>query len=120
VAKRRGRRTKNQEKIARERIELLLDLALKSSREGSSGQSQRFVELALLISKRYNQRLTKSQKLKICRDCNNFLTSKNSRRPSCPASRPIPECLNPPNGASTAIPAPLTSTIPDLNFLATL
>ena len=48
------------------------------------------------------------------------LTSKNSSRPSLPASRPIPECLKPPNGASTAIPAPLTSTIPDLSFLATL
>ena len=32
----------------------------------------------------------------------------------------IKKCLKPPNGASTAIPAPLTSTIPDLNFLATL
>ena len=48
------------------------------------------------------------------------LTSKNSSMPIAPASRPIPECLYPPNGASTAIPAPLTSTIPDLNFLATL
>ena len=70
MAKRRGRRTKNQEKIAKERIELLLDLALKSSIEEKFDQSQRFVELALLISKRYNQRLTKSQRLKICRDCN--------------------------------------------------
>ena len=79
MAKRRGRRTKKQEKIAKERIELLLDLALKSSNEEKFDQSQRFVELALLISKRYNQRLTKSQKLKVCKDCNNFLTSKNSR-----------------------------------------
>ena len=94
MAKRRGRRTKNQEKIARERIELLLDLALKSSKEGSSGQSQRFVELALLISKRYNQRLTKSQRLKICRDCNNYFTSNNSRNRQSPKGWKIITCLD--------------------------
>ena len=48
------------------------------------------------------------------------LTSKYSSKPSFPASRPIPECLYPPNGASGAKPAPLISTIPDLSFLATL
>ena len=93
MAKRRGRRTKNQEKIARERIGLLLDLALKSSNEEKFEQSQRFVELALLISKRYNQSLTKSQKIKICRVCNNFLTSKNSRNMLSPKGWKIVTCL---------------------------
>ena len=93
MAKRRGRRTKNQERIAKERIELLLELALKSSNEDNSEQSRRFVELALLISKRYNQRLTKSQRLKICRDCNNFLTSKNSRNRLSPKGWKIITCL---------------------------
>ena len=46
------------------------------------------------------------------------LTSKYSSKPNLPASRPIPECLYPPKGASGAKPAPLISTIPDLNFLA--
>tara|TARA_B100000965_G_scaffold402334_1_gene428054 strand:+ start:598 stop:915 length:318 start_codon:yes stop_codon:yes gene_type:complete len=94
VAKRRGRRTKNQEKIARERIESLLDLALKSSDEENLEQSRRFVELALLISKRYNQRLTKSQRLKICRDCNNYFTSKNSRNRLSPKGWKIITCLD--------------------------
>ena len=94
MAKRRGRRTKNQEKIAKERIELLLDLALKSSNEEKFDQSQRFVELALLISKRYNQRLTKSQKLKVCKDCNNLLTSKNSRNRLSPKGWKIITCLD--------------------------
>ena len=94
MAKRRGRRTKKQEKIAKERIGLLLDLALKSSDEEKYEQSQRVVELALLISKRYNQRLTKSQRLKICRDCNSFLTSKNSRNRLSPKGWKIITCLN--------------------------
>ena len=94
MAKRRGRRTKNQEKIARERIESLLDLALKSSDEENVEQSRRFVELALLISKRYNQRLTKSQRLKICRDCNNYFTSKNSRNRLSPKGWKIITCLD--------------------------
>ena len=34
------------------------------------------------------------------------MTSRNSSRPCSPASRPIPECLKPPKGASTAVDAP--------------
>ena len=79
MPKRRGRRTKGQEKIARERIEKLLDLAMHSSHKKDYEQSKRFVELALLISKRYNQRLTKSQRRQICRKCNSFLDSQTSR-----------------------------------------
>ena len=79
MSKRRGRRTKGQEKIARERIEKLLDLAMHSSHRKDYEQSKRFVELALLISKRYNQRLTKSQRRQICRKCNSFLDSQTSR-----------------------------------------
>jgi len=79
VSKRKGRRTKGQEKIARERIEKLINLAMNSSHKKDYEQSKRFIELALLISKRYNQRLTKSQRRQICRKCNSFLDSNTSR-----------------------------------------
>ena len=79
MSKRVGRRTKGQEKLARERIERLFVLAEESSRTGDSTESKRFIELARLISKRYNQRLSKSQRIKICRNCNSFLSSKNSK-----------------------------------------
>ena len=73
MPKRAGRRTKGQEKIARDRIDKLLSLAMQSSIDEDYEQSKRFVELAMKISKRYNQRLTKVQRLQICRKCNSFL-----------------------------------------------
>jgi len=79
VPRRTGRRTKSQEKIARDRIDKLLNLARDSSRDKEYKQSKRFVELALLISKRYNQRLTKIQRFQVCRKCNSFLDSKTSK-----------------------------------------
>ena len=79
MPRRTGRRTKSQEKIARDRIDKLLNLARDSSRDKEYKQSKRFVELALLISKRYNQRLTKIQRFQVCRKCNSFLDSKTSK-----------------------------------------
>ena len=49
MSKRVGRRTKGQEKLARERIERLFVLAEESSRKGDSNESKRFIELARLI-----------------------------------------------------------------------
>ena len=79
MSKRAGRRTRGQEKLARERIERLFALAEESSMTGNSNESKRFVELARLIGKRYNQRLSKSKRIKICRNCNSFLSSRNSK-----------------------------------------
>ena len=79
MPKRSGRRTRGQEKIARDRIDKLLNLARESSHDKEYEQSKRFVELALLISKRYNQRLTKNQRHQICRKCNSFLDSETSK-----------------------------------------
>jgi RNase P subunit RPR2 len=94
VPKRAGRRTQSQEKIARDRIDKLLNLAMKSSNDGDFEQSKRFVELARLISKRYNQRLTKFQRLQICRGCNSFLNSKNSKNRLSPKGWKIITCLD--------------------------
>ena len=76
MARRGGRRTKSQEKIARDRIAKLLNLAMQSSLEDEYEKSKRFVELALLISKRYNQRLTKDQKSQICKKKKLFVIQK--------------------------------------------
>ncbi len=94
MPKRAGRRTKSQEKIARDRIDKLLNLAMKSSNDGDSDKSKRFVELARLISKRYNQRLTKFQRLQICRGCNSFLNSQNSKNRLSPKGWKIITCLD--------------------------
>jgi len=94
VPRRTGRRTKSQEKIARDRIDKLLNLARKSSYDKEYEQSKRFVELALMISKRYNQRLTKMQRLQICRKCNSFLDSKTSKNRLSSKGWKIITCLD--------------------------
>lgn len=61
-------------KIARERIERLLNLA-KEEFEKNPERSRRYIELARKIGKRYNVRLTKEQKRSFCKKCNQPLIS---------------------------------------------
>ena len=57
-----------QQNIAKERIEILLDLAEKEFKKNPE-RSKRYVELARKIGLRYNVRLTKNQKNKFCKNC---------------------------------------------------
>ena len=93
MAKQRGRRSKKQEKIAQTRIDQLFNLAFDYSNEGNSEESKKVIELALSISKRYNQRLTKKQRLQICRNCNIFFNADNSRNRLSPKGWKIITCL---------------------------
>ncbi|MCS7094134.1 MAG: ribonuclease P [Candidatus Aenigmarchaeota archaeon] len=61
-----------QKKIAKERIEILLNLAEKEIKKNPD-RSRRYVELARTIGKRYNVRLTQTQKRKFCKKCNTIL-----------------------------------------------
>ncbi len=79
MSKRRGRRTKGQEKLARSRINRLFSLAESSQKQGLSLESKRFIKLARLIGKRYNQRLTKDQRMQFCKSCNSLFIASNSR-----------------------------------------
>lgn len=58
-----------QSRIAKERIEILLDLAKKEFKNHPE-RSKKYVELARKIGKRYNVRLTKKQKRSFCKKCN--------------------------------------------------
>jgi ribonuclease P protein subunit RPR2 len=94
VSKRVGRRTRDHERLARERIERLFTLAEESSKNGNLAESKRLVELARLIGKRYNQRLSKSQRIRICRKCNSFLNSGNSKNRMSPKGWKTVTCLD--------------------------
>jgi len=61
-----------QSRIAKERIEILLDLAKKEFKNHPE-RSKKYVELARKIGKRYNVRLTKEQKRNFCKKCNQLL-----------------------------------------------
>ncbi|MEM5815344.1 MAG: ribonuclease P [Candidatus Aenigmatarchaeota archaeon] len=71
--KRKGRKKPEwQRRIAKERIEILLELAEKEAKKNPE-RSRRYVELARTIGKRYNVRLKKEQKKKFCKKCNTIL-----------------------------------------------
>jgi len=61
-----------QTKIAKERIEKLLDVA-KINFENHPERSKKYIELARKIGKRYNVRFTKEQKRSFCKKCNQLL-----------------------------------------------
>lgn len=61
-----------QQKIAKERIEILFGLAEKNL-DTNLQRSQRYVELARKIGMRYNVRFSKEMKRKFCKNCNTLL-----------------------------------------------
>jgi len=61
-----------QQDIAKERIDILLDLAKKEFKKNPK-RAARYVELARKISLRYNVRMKKEQKRKFCKKCNSLL-----------------------------------------------
>jgi len=64
-------------KIAKERIDILFDLAEKELK-GNPNRSRRYVELARNIGKRCNVRLTLEQKRNFCKNCNQLLIPKKT------------------------------------------
>lgn len=78
MSRKRGRRSKFQEKLARARINKLLQL-VDSKSSSISINPKKCINFVKLIGKRYNQRLPSLQKLKYCRKCNAKYNSSNSR-----------------------------------------
>ena len=76
---RRGRRTNRMEAIARERIAHLLEQAERWALEGRQRDADRCAQLARLIGKRYRQKLTREQRLRVCRGCDGFLGPATAR-----------------------------------------
>jgi len=77
--KRRRTRSLSPEKvkIAKERIDILFNLAEKELKKNPE-RSRRYVELVRKIGMRCNVRLTREQKRKFCKKCNQLLISKKS------------------------------------------
>ena len=78
MSRRRSRRSKFHEKLARKRIDKLFVL-INSKKNKSDLSPKKCINFVKLIGKRYNQRLPKSQKLTFCKNCNSKYDSNNSR-----------------------------------------
>lgn len=61
-----------QQKIAKERIQILFSLAEKEFKKHPE-RSRRYIQLARKIGLRYNVRLSKELKRKFCKNCNSLL-----------------------------------------------
>jgi ribonuclease P protein subunit RPR2 len=68
----RAKKPEWQQRIARERIQILFGLAEKELREHPE-RSRRYIELARKIGLRYNIRLSRELKKKFCKNCNTLL-----------------------------------------------
>jgi len=95
--RRRGTRSLTPEKvnIAKERIDILFSLAEKELKKNPE-RGRRYVELARKIGMRCNVRLTKEQKGRFCKKCNQLLTTKKTAKIKVDPQKKFMEikCLN--------------------------
>jgi ribonuclease P protein subunit RPR2 len=77
MAKRR--RKGLERKIARERIQILFELAEKEAKNGNLRRARRYVHLARRIGMRYNTPLTSGMRRRFCRKCGSFLLPSENR-----------------------------------------
>ena len=100
---RTGRRTKEMIAIAKQRIHILLTRAEHESiSKHNPDRATRYVELARKIAMRYNIRINKYFRNKLCRSCNSFLGGTDFCRVRCRGKRIIIQCSN--CGRITRIP----------------
>ena len=78
MPRKRSRRSKFQEKLARDRINKLF-LLVDSKKLIGQINPKRCLNFVKLIGKRYNQRLASSHKVKFCRKCSTKFSFDNSR-----------------------------------------
>jgi ribonuclease P protein subunit RPR2 len=70
---RRGRRTKGMISTAKERIDILFELAEREAEDHKIHRSTRYVELARKIGMRYNVRIPRMYRRRFCKHCHSYL-----------------------------------------------
>jgi len=90
---RRPIKRKEQKTIAKERIEILLNLA-KDEFPMDRELSRRYVKLSRRIGSRYNVRLQKKEKAVVCRGCNSLLVPGVNLRVRTHDHRVVMTCLD--------------------------
>lgn len=90
---RRGMRTKQMERIAKERIEHLFQLAESEALAGDIGYASRHIQLARKIGMRYNVRIPKELKRRMCRGCHGYLLPGKTGRHRTQSGKAITTCL---------------------------
>lgn len=94
MGKRRFEKMKERrQRIAKERMHILLDLAEKTALEGDLEHASRYASLARRIGMRYNVRMPRGHKLVICRKCDSYILSSRTSRVRLTGKRLTRQCL---------------------------
>jgi ribonuclease P protein subunit RPR2 len=94
MGKRRFEKMKERRRaIARERIQILMDLAEERAMSGDLQHASRYASLARRIGMRYNVRMPGGHKLAICRKCGSYLFSSRTARFRLTGNRLTRQCL---------------------------
>ena len=72
-ARRFGKKKEIRQRIAKERIQILLAQAEKQALAGDMELANRYAFLARKIGMRYKQKMPRGFKLQFCRNCNSFM-----------------------------------------------
>jgi RNase P subunit RPR2 len=90
---RKGRRTKDMVGIARERMDLLMDQAMKALRSNDITKANRYAGLARSIGMRYNVRMRLEHRQMVCRKCGALLVPSKTSSVRIVRGRRISHCL---------------------------
>lgn len=91
---RKGIRTKEMLSIAKERIDILFRLAEEEGRKKNFKRANRYVNLARKIGMRYNVRIPKEFRLRMCKHCSSYLLPPMSCRVRLQRKHIAITCLN--------------------------
>ena len=88
-----NQRKKYMRRIARERIKILYDMALREAMEGDEALAKRYVELIFKLSRKYNVRIPREMKRHMCKECHTFLIPGKTAQVRLKKGKVVIKCL---------------------------
>ncbi len=81
------------QKIARERIKILYELARKEAKEGHEDLARRYVDHMINLSTKYNVRIPREMKRDFCKKCHTFLVPGKTAQVRLKKGKVVIKCL---------------------------
>ncbi len=88
-----NQRKKYMQRIARERIEILYELAREEAIRGDEELAKRYIEHMVKLSRKYNVRIPKEMKRHFCKKCYTFLIPGKTARVRLKKGKVVIKCL---------------------------
>jgi len=88
-----NQRKKYMQKIARERINILYELAMKEAKEGNENLARRYIDHMVNLSTKYNVRIPRDIKRNYCKKCHTFLIPGKTAQVRLKKGKVVIKCL---------------------------